>query len=622
MIANSSTQNAGAVSPRLWQRLLLEPLLKDRLRLATIASALLVIALSQAVFLLMIGPFFELLVQASSGTQASGTGLSLLSLLPDGVPVPALLRDWLKQPLAMSSLALLVPLLMLASGLCRSLGLYVYQANQQYLSIDLANHYRQELFRSILKQRYLSFQQRSAGQWMSVIMNDVMYLQARFSEMLGGFLKDMVVILSCAVTIFLVHWPTALAAFLLAPLVAWGLGRLSRRIAEFAQAWQQQLAAMVGFVLSLRQRFNFIRAQRGEDRERQRFDKLNQDYLATIQKSFWIRSSFAPAIEFIGFAAFAGLLWALNQGIWFAKGFGGSELMQFFAAFGVMLRPIRNIGEQLSRLQETRGALAESFLRFETIERAEQAAADSSLQKLRPTKSLLETQSLHLSQLRLRYVGAVGDALHVSDLRWSPGAQIALVGPSGAGKSSFLKIFAGLIDPDDFEADFSLPQFRKQASYVSQSPFLFDGSLGDNLSYGGPSLEPEAALEALEIAQMGTWFRASERGWQRPIRAMDSNLSGGELQRLTIARALLRQRRWLLLDEATSALDVVTEQKLIENLLNLQRKKNRGTLFVTHRLEWLANFDEVWFFEGGKLCLQGTHSELLSEPRYLSYIQQ
>jgi ATP-binding cassette subfamily C protein CydC len=208
------------------------------------------------------------------------------------------------------------------------------------------------------------------------------------------------------------------------------------------------------------------------------------------------------------------------------------------------------------------------------------------------------------------------------DIVLPPGCAVAVIGPSGAGKSTLLKTLGGLIAPLSWTGPETWTQTAAAASMVSQEPFLFDDTVDANLRYGlGPDEEPslDDVARALATVNLSAEIAALPLGLATPVRAIGSNVSGGQLQRLCIARGLLRDRPLWLLDEATSAIDPRTEREITQRVIAACRAQGRVLLSVTHRLQFLAEYDEIWFVEAGELRLRGTHAELLADARYRRY---
>ena len=160
---------------------------------------------------------------------------------------------------------------------------------------------------------YESITKRPEGEWMSLIMNDVLYLQSRFSEILASVVKDTALICSAFVVMALIHWQTALITLAVSPFFFFYLGRKGRRISGYADAWQRRLGEMSARILSLRQRFTFIRAQNGEERELELFEEMNRGYYSMIRRSILLRAAMGPLTELAGFAVFALVLFSLVE---------------------------------------------------------------------------------------------------------------------------------------------------------------------------------------------------------------------------------------------------------------------------------------------------------------------
>ena len=189
---------------------------------------------------------------------------------------------------------------MVIAGCIQAAATYAYQWLQSRLALKVAKEYREELFGAVLRKSYQDLEHGAAGRWMSLIINDVLYLQNRFSDILASFVRDGVMIIACFIVIMVVHWPTAVILAVLTPLLMGGMGQTGGRIAKYTVEMQKHLGRIAAAVLDIRRRFAFIRAQHGENHEERRFATINNDYYRSIRRSLFIRSSFAPAVEFLG----------------------------------------------------------------------------------------------------------------------------------------------------------------------------------------------------------------------------------------------------------------------------------------------------------------------------------
>jgi subfamily B ATP-binding cassette protein MsbA len=564
--------------------------------------SLAVLGLSQASFLLLVKSFLKALF--SPGTSPT---IPIGDLIPADVikytPFP------LDHPVAYSELAVAVPLAIIAVGLLMSLALYYYQFHQQSISMFVAKFLRERVFSRIINQDFTAISSRSAGSWMSLVMNDILFLQNRFSDLLTALFKDSVVILSCFAVLFYTHAPTAFILALAAPFIAFFMGRTGKRIAKFSEKFQRELSSISAVTLNLRERFDFIRAQHGEQRELDWFNTHNDNYYRMVKKSILVRSAFAPMMELIGILIFAGLVWGIGSGWW--EHVTPELVLQFIFATGIMLRPLREVGEQVARLQETIGAMSGCM---ELLDSPSFAA------RLPAAVCKASAATLAVSRIDVGYRGKT--VFSGSDFKLVPGKTIAVIGASGSGKSTLIKTLAGLLPPIVWQANQDWDSFTSQTSLVSQEPFLFADTLRTNLIYGssGEHLSDELIFDALKKVYIFDQIRKSAEGLDTHFRSLGSNLSGGQIQRLVLARALIRNKKHLLLDEATSAVDAATEKEITKLLIDMCKKEGVGLFAVTHRLEWLPLYDEVCYLEFGKVIARGAHIDLMKLDAYAKFV--
>jgi ABC-type bacteriocin/lantibiotic exporter with double-glycine peptidase domain len=200
----------------------------------------------------------------------------------------------------------------------------------------------------------------------------------------------------------------------------------------------------------------------------------------------------------------------------------------------------------------------------------------------------------------------------------APGARIALVGPSGCGKSTIARLIVGLADPwsgsitfDGQLADHILPGVRTVSiAYVEQSVVLMEGSVRENLTLWDPRVNEEALVGAARDAELHETIAARAGGYDAGVGEGGSNWSGGQAQRLEIARAIVGAPSILVLDEATSALDVVTEASILDNL----RRRGCTVILITHRISAIRDCDEILVLDSGRIVQRGTHEELNRQP--------
>lgn len=554
-------------------------------------------------FILVSGPFLQSFftteqknVNLKDLLPASVSGV-ISNFIPDGVLV------------TLEQAAFYLPALLLLASVLRSFAGYIFQLHQSIMTENLARVYRQRLFSSVLAQRYYETSKKTAGEWMSLIMNDVLFLQARFSDIAKGMVKDGFVIFSCLVTLAVIHMPTFLVLIICAPCLAWVLGAVGKRISHFAQMWQRNLAHISAFCLEIRRRMKFVKGQRGEKWEEAKFSHTNQNYFESIAQSIFIRSAFAPALEWFGFFLLVVISSAVTKKLW--GNFSDEEAIRFFVALGLVLKPARNMGEQMTNLHEVYGVLLKSFPLVQNY------------RELPPRKTSKGPQlplPLAISSVTCGYTSPIVVA---SELALSPGKTIAVIGPSGAGKSTLIKTLAGILEPLQWKSKVPWDHLGGNTGFVSQNPFLFRASVRDNLRYGRDEIEDiddDKIWQALEDAGIASHIRSLPGKLDAAINDFSGNISGGQLQRLCIARALLSRSSILFLDEITSALDVAAEKTLTDHILAFAPRRQKAIVWITHRLRWLERYDEVWFIENSEIKCRGRHSELLANERYKNFV--
>lgn len=563
------------------------------------------LSLSQSVLLLLLGPFMKTMLGLTPGQML----ISMEQLLP--ARTFNFLPHLKTMSLSKDSLVLGVPCFLLAAAWLRNIAMFFYQLNTAAIALFVAKDYRDRLFVSLMRKPFLYISKKSPAQWMSYLMNDVLYLQTRFSDILNSFLRDGCVILAAYTVLLFIHLPTGVFLLLISPIIAIGMGKTGKKIAYFAEVFQKELANMADLILEIRRRFEFIRAQGGEERDFSRFSLANENYFKFIKKSLFVRAIFAPIMEFIGFFLFSLILYGYGRGV-IAKEFSAENLLVFFGALGLVFKPLRNLGEQIAKFQETKGSLTRSFEVF-LDEKNEQQLSLPSVDTL--TKM---PEKISIKSIKVAYDDSDG-GFFADNLSLERAKTVAIVGPSGSGKSTLIKAFAGLLLPERWEANISWNSFRKNVSMVSQAPFLFQETLKANLLYGNTcneNISDQDIWHALDVvcAKGEVQKLAGELSYQ--VSAVTKNLSGGQLQRLVIARALLRNQEIWVFDEATSALDSQMEQKLLTQLIEQSQLSNKFFIAVTHRLQFIHLFNEVWFVEKGRLIARGQHKNLMENSRY------
>lgn len=584
------------------RQLVTEPIKAHKRRIVYAVLALFCLALAQSAFLLAVKPLFGFLF---ADTQKEL--FAFRDLLP-----PQLAR-FAPGGIQRATIQLYLPILLVVASLIKSTTTYIYRYQQEALSLHVASHYRQTLFQRIVSQPFIALGRKEPAHWMSIIMNDVFYLQTRFSEIASSLVKDGVSLIASLVVIALYSPMTALVLLVIGPLLMIRLGTVSKRISRYAEAWQNDIAMLAAKVLDVRRRFGFIRSQKAEPLEAKIFAKQNSHYYETVRSSIALRASFSPLVEYIGFLLFAGIMALINydQKLLLSD---PTDMVAYLAAMAVLLKPMRNIGEQVTRYRETKGSLSAS------LEVLTQPMAEDQRQLPGP----VDPRELGTVVIDRLVVGYKEDcpAINLDALRVPAASLTAVIGSSGSGKSTFAKTLAGLLPATLSQGAPELNDLILRCSYVSQFPFMFNETVRQNLCYGSTDNLPDSAIdEALKIADIWDDVASLPRGLDTVLGRVHSNLSGGQLQRLAIARGILQKKPLLVLDEATASVSEASEERIILALKEHLNAHNHTGIAITHRLRVLHLFDHIIWLADGKVKAQGTFASISSSAEFKSFAQ-
>jgi len=282
--------------------------------------------------------------------------------------------------------------------------------------------------------------------------------------------------------------------------------------------------------------------------------------------------------------------------------------MQFFSFF--IFGPLQEIGNIILSYREAEASIGNYH----------------KLMKKEPEKvpevpiHLGDTESLQFKQVGFKHITAKQKAIDNISFSVKRGETVAFVGPSGSGKTTLMKLLVGLYRPQEGkilyngldENEINFEDLRKQIGFVTQDTQLFSGTIKENLLFVNPSATEEEIQRALDKASCHSLLQRADNGINSVIGEGGLKLSGGEKQRISIARALLRNPRLLLFDEATSALDSITEEEITETIRSISARKEQITLLIAHRLSTIMHADRIYVLEKGEIVETGSHDELIA----------
>ena len=403
-------------------------------------------------------------------------------------------------------------------------------------------------------------------------------------------------------------WPLALATLLLAPVVALLVSSFGARVMGAAERSQKQVSDLASLLGEAIGGLPLVRAFAAEPWLQERF---NTEIDLHRQARYRTLSLLALQHPVVGFIEAAGILTVLLVGAARiqAQGLDSQGFSSYVAALLMLIDPIGHLTTNFNELQQGRASLK----RLRAIESEPVERPDSS--RAQPLGAV--RGELRLDQVSFGYDPA-SPVLHSVSLEVQPGQVVALVGPSGAGKSTLFSLLLRfniaqtgqvLLDQQNL-VDLRARDLRKAIALVPQQSSVFSGTVAEAIAFGRPA-SPEQIREAARVANASGFIEALPGGYASRIEERGSNFSGGQLQRLAIARAVLGDPAVLLLDEATSALDAEAEEAVQMGLK--QAMKGRTVVVIAHRLSTVQEADQIVVLDGGRIVERGSHNQLMGK---------
>ena len=516
---------------------------------------------------------------------------------------PAIDEVFINKDLAMLKL---FPALIVGLFVFRGLGIFGQEYLMSYVGQDIIRRLREMLYERIVDLPISFFQKERTGVLMSRISNDVNMLKAMVSDSIKAALRDCFSILALTGVIFYRDWKLALIAMGVLPVAFLPVVKLGKRVRKISRRTQEAMAEMNAFLHETFSGNKIVKAFGMEAFEKTRFAQRVKDLFRLELRTVKAKALSPAVMEFFAGAGVAFIIYYGGYRVIAGTSTPGT-LISFITAVMLLYDPVKKLSRIHNVVQEGMAAVDRVFDIIET--------ESDIIEAENPVTLASGPHQVIFDQVFFRY--DTTDVLKNINLKVSSGEVVALVGTSGGGKTSlvnliprFFDVHAGSIYIDDIDIrKMSLTSLRKQIAIVTQEPILFNDTVKNNIAYGNTSATDEDIENAAKAAYAYDFIQQFPKGFDTPIGELGGRLSGGEKQRLCIARALIKNAPILILDEATSSLDTESEmwvQKALENLM-----KGRTTFVIAHRLSTISNAHRIIVLSGGRIVEEGTHDQLL-----------
>ena len=452
------------------------------------------------------------------------------------------------------------------------------------------------------------FTQRKTGHLISRITNDVGMMKDILTVLFGDILREPFSIIGITILLFRIHWGMALVSLIAFPLAVFPIKRFGEKIGKVSKSRQRRRAKVLQVIQESLSGIQVIKAFSRERKMAENFSREQEHSLRLTMKIMRTRALSQPLMELLGAVFFSLLIfWGGKMVISGVLDKGG--FFTFIFSLGALYRPVRLVTQTNNRIQ---ASLAGVYRVFEVLDSYSTVRENVNAIELPPFKK------------EIKYIGVSFSydskpVLKDINLSVRKGEKVAIVGPSGVGKTTLTNLLPRFYDPTSGHIEIdgidikevTFDSLRSQIGIVSQETFLFHNTVKANISFGKNSVTDEEIINASKVAYAHDFIMKLPKAYDTVIGERGAKLSGGEKQRISIARAILKNPPILILDEATASLDSESEY-LVQKALN-ELMKDRTVFIIAHRLSTVKNADRIFVLMEGRIVEEGKHEELIKK---------
>lgn len=455
---------------------------------------------------------------------------------------------------------------------------------------------------------YSVFEDQRSGETLGILQKVRTDVEKLIAASVNTLFTSLVGIIFVVIYAFSVHWIIAPVYFSVIPMIGLVSSVLSRKIKKIQKVIVAETTALAGSTTESLRNIELVKSLGLSNQEIDRLNSTTEKILKLeLKKVKYIRSlSFiqGTTVNFIRTSILFLMLYLI-----FARAITVGEFFSLFIYSFFIFGPLQEVGNIINIYRETEVSLNN----FENILKIEKEKTP-----LNPV-NLPSVVNLEFSNVLFKHQSATTNALNDISFSANSGQTIAFVGPSGSGKTTLVKLLVGLYTPQQGDilyngfsrAKINLNDLRNKIGFVTQDTQLFSGTIRENLLFVNPNATDEMCIEVLKKAACQTLLARADKGLDTIIGEAGVKVSGGEKQRLSIARALLRKPDILVFDEATSALDSLTEEEITKTIREISLNSDIITILIAHRLSTVMHADNIFVLEKGNIVESGRHSELL-----------
>lgn len=502
----------------------------------------------------------------------------------------------------------IICILILSFIILKNIFLYASQYFLTPVRNLVVNDMRTRMYKKILVLPIGYFNDQKKGDIMSRLTNDLSDVESSVINLLETLFREPVTIILFFGYLIILSPQLTFFLLLFLPITGLIIGRIGRSLKKQSTKVQEKLGTILSTIEETIGGIRVIKAFNAEKKQYRKFENQNDELLTIKNRVNRRRDLASPVSEILGIAAVVCVLWYGGRLVLRNEFLDPGDFLAYILIFSQVIQPLKSLSTAAYNIRK--GAAS--------IERIEHLIAEDIAIKQIANPVAIEnfSDSIEFKNVSFSYEDKI--ILDSINLKIEKGKTVALVGSSGAGKSTLVDLVPRfhdtvkgelLIDGIDIK-NYSLESLRNQMGIVTQEPILFNDTIANNISLAMDDATDEQIMNAAKIANAHNFILQKENGYQTTIGERGNKLSGGEKQRVTIARAVLKNPPILILDEATSSLDTESEklvQDAINNLMN-----NRTSIVIAHRLSTIRHADEIIVLQKGKIVERGTHTSLMA----------
>ena len=509
-------------------------------------------------------------------------------------------------------LLLIIPFFVMLAFATKGASLYFARLIMIGVAVDVTKDIQSDMVKSLIKADTQLIDNKHTGKFISNLTNDTGMITNLVSSVMLNLFKDTLTLIGLLSVMFYQNWKLALIAIIMIPVASIAAKSLGKRVGKVSTQAMEKAGTLNSYLIELFKNHRIIKIFQKEEYENQRANTHLDEMKGMAKKimSIFIRAT--PIMETMTGIMIAVLIFISGKLI-FAGEMDINNFFSFLAAMMLAYQPVRSLATLNIAIGQ---GISASKRILPIIDDKNYISEDSEAKDLKLAKG-----DIKFVNINFKYVNKEEEILKSVNLDINGGKMTSLVGQSGAGKTTILNLIPRFYDPisGDITIDnqsiykSTINSLRKNISLVSQDTTLFDDTIRNNIIYANSNATEDEVRSAAKLSFAEEFINKLPNKYETMIGENGLRLSGGEKQRLSIARAMIKKSPIILLDEATSSLDAETESKIQEALNFLT--ENRTTLVIAHRLSTILKSDKIYVINNGLVVGEGNHKELVENSK-------